>query len=126
MQIVLFLLSLSRATLCATFPAITPVSVALYLLLQPFFSLLFTLVLSYKLERLSRWFTFRENKRSHLILWTKNQRGSGRTWESTKRTIHSKSLDFRMLGSRTHHLSNWKSPDSVTRLLFWFFFSFFL
>lgn len=56
MQIVLVPLSLSRATLCATLPAITPVSVALYLLLQPFFFPFLARVnpLSYKLERLSR------------------------------------------------------------------------
>lgn len=54
MQIVLVLLSLPRATLCTTFSAITLVSVALYLLLQPFFSPFLALVLSYKLERLSR------------------------------------------------------------------------
>lgn len=113
MQIVL--VPLSRATLCATLPAITPVSVTLYLLLQPFFSLYLERVSPLVQTRTSvAWFTSRENKRSHLILWTEGQRRSGkgnvRLYELDKGDDHSKSLDFRMLGSRTRHLSDWKGP----------------
>jgi len=112
MQIDLVPLSLSRATL-APFQRLLQFRSRSIFPCNPF-SLPFsrTLSLSYKLERLSRDLRLEKIRDPTLSCGRRIREKREKTWDAVdKEDDHSKSLDFRMLGSRTHHLSD--SNDSV-------------
>lgn len=125
MQIARVYLSLSRAPFTSAFPFLQLRSCSLSLSTRSFCSLSLAsarsrLILSYKLERLSRDLRLEKIRDSTLSCGQREGRIGERKSERDplrspdEEGDHPKSLDSRMLGSRTRHLSEWNNSSLLS------------